>query len=272
MKSENVVSGARSLWRNRRLIWELARRDVVGRYRGSVMGLAWSFITPLLMLAAYTLVFGAIFKARWPERSLGDSKVEFALILFAGLIVHAVMADCLTRAPNLIVGNANYVKKVVFPLEVLPLVALGSAVFHAMISVLVLLAGSIFVQGYVPVTAIAFPVVMLPFLIGLAGVAWILASLGVFLRDVGQTVGVVVMLLMFMAPIFFPLAAVPAEFKPIVAVNPLTYFVEAGRDTLLWGVWPDPVDWLLALLTGIVIAMIGLWWFQKTRKGFADVL
>ncbi len=236
------------------------------------MGLAWSFFNPLLMLAAYTFVFGAIFQARWPERSLGHSKIEFALILFAGLIVHSVMAECLNRAPAVITSNANYVKKVVFPIEVLPVVALLSALFHAAVSTVVLVLAILIVTGNVPVTAIAFPLVLVPFVFGIAGAAWLLASLGVFLRDVGQTVGVTMMLLMFLAPIFFPLAAVPSEFKAVVMLNPLTYFVETSRDVLLWGEWPDPIAWLIAAAIGMLVALLGLWWFQKTRKGFADVL
>jgi lipopolysaccharide transport system permease protein len=268
----NPLRALVGVWRHRQLVVELTRRDVVGRYRGSVMGIAWSFINPLLMLAAYTFVFSAIFQARWPERSLGHSKVEFALILFAGLIVHSVMADCLNRAPMVITSNANYVKKVVFPIEVLPVVTLLSALFHAAVSTVVLVLALLLVIGSVPATAIVFPVVLLPFALGVAGFAWLLASLGVFLRDVGQSVGVVVMLLMFLAPIFFPLAAVPAEFKVVVMLNPLTWFVQASRDVLLWGQWPDPVAWLVAAAIGLLVALFGLWWFQKTRKGFADVL
>lgn len=268
----NPVRALVAIWHNRGLVMELTRRDVIGRYRGSVMGLAWSFLTPLAMLAAYTFVFGAIFQARWPERSLGHSQIEFALILFAGLIVHSIMADCLNRAHTLITGNANYVKKVVFPIEVLPVVALLSALFHAAVSTVVLLLAILVVTGSVPVTAMAFPLVLIPFVVGVAGVAWLLASLGVFLRDVGQTVGVVVMLLMFLAPIFFPLGSVPPQFKGVVLLNPLTWFVEAARDVLLWGTWPDPLAWLTAALVGSVVALSGLWWFQKTRKGFADVL
>lgn len=264
--------GVATLWRSRHLILQLVRRDVIGRYRGSIMGLAWSFFNPLLMLAAYTFVFGAIFQARWPDRTLGQSKVEFALILFAGLIVHSLMADCLNRAPTVITSNVNYVKKVIFPLEVLPVVTLLSAAFHAAVSTGVLLLAVLLVVGRVPMTAIAFPVVLLPYLIGLAGAAWLLASLGVFLRDVGQSVGVVVMLLLFLSPIFFPLTAVPPEFRLVVMFNPLTYFVEAARDSLLWGVWPEWRSWLVALVGGIATSVIGLWWFQKTRKGFADVL
>ncbi len=268
----NPLQTIGGLWAKRRLIFELTRRDVVGRYRGSVMGLAWSFLTPLLMLAAYTFVFGAIFQTRWPGSTLGQSRIEFALILFAGLIVHAIMADCLNRAPTLITGNANYVKKVVFPLEVLPVVALLSALFHAAVSTAVLILAILLVTGRVPLTAVAFPLVLLPYVAGVAGFAWLLASLGVFLRDVGQTVGVAVMLLMFLAPIFFPLALVPPQFKALVLLNPLTWFVEAARDVLLWGVWPDWLGWLIASAVGSLIGLAGLWWFQKTRKGFADVL
>ena len=250
----------------------MTRRDVIGRYRGSLLGVAWSFLNPLLMLGVYTFVFGAVFQSRWPERSIVHSKIEFVLILFAGIIIHSLMADCLTRAPTIILSHVNYVKKVVFPLEILPIVVLLSALFHAVISTLVLLAAILIIAGSVPITVITLPFVLIPYLAGIAGFAWFLASLGVFLRDTGQVVGVVTTLLMFIAPIFFPLTNVPSDFRILILMNPITWFVETARDVLLWGVWPDVVSLVTAGCIGISVAYLGLWWFQKTREGFSDVL
>ncbi len=177
-----------SLWRNRQLIAQMTRREVVGRYKGSVMGLAWSFLNPVFMLAVYTFVFSVVFKARWGVGG-DESKTQFAVVLFVGLIVHALFAEVLNRAPGLILSNVNYVKKVVYPLEVLPVIAIGAALFHSIVSLGVLLAAFAAFSGCLHRTAILTPLVLLPLVILTLGIAWMLASLSVFLRDVGQTIG-----------------------------------------------------------------------------------
>lgn len=259
-----------SLWRNRDLIKALVRREVVGRYRGSIMGMLWSFLNPLFMLGVYTFVFSVVFKARWNAGS--DSKTEFALVLFAGLIVFNLFADCFNRAPSLISSNVNYVKKVIFPLEILPWVVMGSALFHALVSLGVWLFFYILVFGIPPASALLLPVVIVPVILFTMGLAWLLASLGVFLRDVTQVVGIATTMLMFLSPIFYPISALPAKYKPILFLNPLTLAIEQVRNVLIWGNVPDLLAFAVYLGLSALLAFLGFAWFQKTRKGFADVL
>ena len=261
---------AASLWRNRSLIKALAQREVVGRYRGSVMGILWSFFNPVFMLLVYTFVFSVIFKARWSGGS--DSKTEFALILFAGLIVFNLFAECFNRAPGLILANVNYVKKVVFPLEILPWVALGSALFHALISLGVWLIAYLILFGVPHITVLLFPLVILPLLLLIMGLTWALASLGVYLRDVSQFIGILSTVLMFLSPIFYPASALPEAYRHLLLLNPLTPVIEQARDVLFWGKVPDMTILSIYLLMTAFIAWLGFAWFQKTRKGFADVL
>lgn len=261
---------AASLWRNRSLASALIKREVVGRYRGSFMGILWSFFNPVFMLLVYTFVFSVIFKARWSGGS--DSKTEFALILFAGLIVFNLFAECFNRAPGLILSNVNYVKKVVFPLEILPLVALGSALFHTLISLGVWLIAYLILFGVPHITVLLLPLVILPFLLFVMGLTWGLASLGVYLRDVSQFVGVITTVLMFLSPLFFPSSALPEEYRYLLLLNPLTPAIEQARDVLFWGKVPDLFMLSVYLLISALIAWLGFAWFQKTRKGFADVL
>lgn len=261
---------AASLWRNRGLIGALVQREVVGRYRGSVMGILWSFFNPLFMLIVYTFVFSVVFKARWNTGS--DSKTEFALVLFAGLIVFNLFAECFTRAPSLILSNVNYVKKVVFPLEVLPWVALGSALFHASVSLAVWLLAYLFLFGIPHITVLLLPLVILPLMLLIMGLTWGLASLGVYLRDVSQFVGSITTVLMFLSPIFFPASALPEKYRHLFLLNPLTPAIEQVRDVLYWGKVPSVTGLLIYLLVATLVAWVGFAWFQKTRKGFADVL
>jgi lipopolysaccharide transport system permease protein len=260
-----------SLWRNRRLISQMTRRDVMGRYRGSVMGLAWSFFNPVLMLIVYTFVFSVVFKARW---SVGgeESKAGFAIVLFVGMIVHGIFAECVNRAPGLILSNVNYVKKVVFPLEILPWVALGSALFYGLVSVIVLMLAQLVVNQSFPWTSVLFPLVFLPLIFASMGFSWFLAALGVFVRDTGQVTGIFTTVLLFLSPVFYPVSALPEEYRGLLQLNPLTLIIEESRKVLVFGSLPDWPSLGVALLAGLAIAAAGFWWFQKTRKGFADVL
>jgi len=259
-----------SLWRNADLLKVLVKREVLGRYRGSVIGILWSFFNPLLMLAVYTFVFGVVLKARWNVES--NSHTEFALVLFAGLIVFNFFAECVTRSPQLILSNVNYVKKVVFPLEILPCVALGSAAFHALVSWSVWIAAYVVLFGVPHLTVLLLPLVMLPLVLFILGVTWWLASLGVYLRDVSQIVGILVMVLMFLSPIFYPISALPEGFRRFVILNPLTTVVEQTRDVMYWGRFPDWAMFGVAFAVGMITAWLGFVWFQRTRKGFADVV
>jgi lipopolysaccharide transport system permease protein len=259
-----------SFWRNRQLILQLAKREVISRYRGSFMGLAWSFFNPILMLTVYTFVFSVIFKSHWA--GVEGSKASFAVILFAGLIVHGMFAECASRAPSLILQNTNYVKRVVFPLEVLPWVAMSSAVFHAFVSLIVLLIVQVFLNHTMPLTAVFFPVVLLPLLLVTMGVAWFLSAIGVYLRDIGQIIGLLTTVLMFLSPVLYPLSSLPLKYQFWARLNPLTYTLEEGRSALIFGNVPSWPGWGKHMIASVVIAWIGFWWFQRSRKGFADVL
>jgi len=264
-----VEMGA-SLWRNRTLAKALVQREVVGRYRGSIMGILWSFFNPVLMLVIYTFVFSVVFKARWHAGS--DSRTEFALVLFAGLIMFNLFAECFNRAPSLILSNANYVKKVVFPLEILPWVTLGSALFHTLISLGVWLLAYLILFGVPHATVLLWPLVMLPLMLFIMGLSWALAALGVFLRDVSQVIGVLTTVLMFLSPIFYSGESLPPQYRQFLQFNPLTPAIEQARDVLFWGRVPDMAGYLFYLLGSALVAWLGFAWFQKTRKGFADVL
>ncbi len=259
-----------SLWRNRYLIKKSIQREVVGRYRGSTLGILWSFFHPLFMLAVYTFVFSVVFKARWQAGS--DSKTEFALILFAGLMVFNLFADCINRAPSLILFSVNYVKKVVYPLEILPLVSLGGAVFHFAISLSVWLMAYLILFGLPPLTIVFLPFILLPLLLFTAGLSWWLASLGVYLRDVSQIIQLVTTALLFLSPIFYASASLPDRFRFLMQFNPLTPIIEQARGAMIWNQLPDPATMAACYLIGILVACLGFAWFQKTRKGFADVL
>ncbi len=259
-----------SLWRNRSLIAASVKREVLGRYRGSLVGILWAFFNPLFMLAVFTFVFSVVFQARWGGGT--GSKTEFALVLFAGLMAFTLFAECINRAPSLILSNVNYVKKVVFPLEILPVVTMLSAMFHMLISLGVwFLAYGLFF-GVPHPTALMLPIIVTPFLMFIMGLSWALASLGVYLRDVSQIIGVITSVLMFLSPIFYPISALPENYQYLLYLNPLTPVVEMTRDVLYWGKIPDFFVLSIYWLATAVIAWLGFAWFQKTRKGFADVL
>ena len=260
-----------SLWRNRSLIKALVKRDVVGRYRGSILGLAWSFFNPILMLIIYTIVFSGVFKARW-DPSVHAGNTDFAIILFVGLIVHGLFAECINRAPSLIVSNANYVKKVIFPLEILPWVAFGSALFHTLISFGVLLLAKLILNHHVPLTALLFPLVLLPLILGTIGLTWALAALGVYLRDIAQMTTMFTTIMLFLSAVFFPISAMPEKYQFWLQINPLAIIIQEARKVLVIDQPPDFFILTLLLFIGAGIAWAGFACFQSTRKGFADVL
>lgn len=260
----------RSLWQHRQLITQMTKREVVGRYRGSIMGIAWSLFNPILMLVVYTFVFSVVFKARWGGGD--ESQTSFAIVLFVGMIVYGLFAEIANRAPSLILSNVNYVKKVVFPLEILPIVSLASALFHSVISIGVLLVAILFINGGLVWTVLLFPLVIIPLLFATLGVAWFLASLGVYVRDVGQTIGIFTTVLMFLSPVFYPISTLPEKFQGWMMLNPLTFVIEQSRAVMIFGKQPDWIGLVIYACTSLVVMWTGYWWFQKTRKGFADVL
>ncbi|MFW0758502.1 ABC transporter permease [Pseudomonas sp. H11T01] len=268
--SASPIEMVASLWRNRALIIALTKREILGRYRGSSLGILWSFFNPLLMLAVYTFVFSVVFNARWSSGS--ESKTEFALALFAGLTVFGLFSECVGRAPGLILSNVNYVKKVVFPLEILPWVSMGAALFHAFISLVVWLIFYGIFFGVPHLSVLLLPFVILPLLFFSMGISWVFSSLGVYLRDISQIIGVAITMLMFLSGIFYSVSSLPVEYQELLKINPLVPIIEQARDVLIWGKKPDYLLLFSYLGGSLVSAWLGFVWFQKTRKGFADVL
>ena len=223
------------------------------------------------MLAVYTFVFSVVFKARW---GLGEneSRTDFAIMLFAGMIVFGLFSEILNRSPLLVTANANYVKKVVFPLEILPWVAFGSSLFHSMISLIVLLLAQLVINFNIPWTIIFFPFVMLPLIFFSMGFSWFLSALGVYVRDIGQITGLLTTLLMFVSAVFFPVSSLPEQYQIWLKLNPLVLIITESRKSLILGEMPDWTSMLVALAASFVVAFAGFWWFQKVRKGFADVI
>lgn len=258
------------LWRHGKLVYELTKRDIAGRYRGSLAGSLWAFFTPLLMLAIYSFVFGYIFKSKWTAAESGN--VSFPIVLFVGLIFANFFSECLNRAPSLITANPNYVKKVVFPLEVLPWVALGTALFHAAISIFVLLLVMVSTGTALSPTALLMPLTFLIFIPVVAGLSWFLAAMGVYFRDLQQIMAVLTTALVFLAPIFYPSTMLPEKMRWILTINPLTYVVEVARDLMLWGRLPSLTGLLAYLAVSLLVAWVGWMCFQLTRRGFADVI
>jgi lipopolysaccharide transport system permease protein len=264
------VRMVRDLAANRGLIGQFAWRDAVLRYKGSYLGIVWSFIVPLMMLAVYTLVFGVIFKNRWG----GDqgTGADFILNLFCGLIMFNVFAECVQRASDLILANPNYVKRVIFPLQILPAAALGSSLINAAFGLAILLPATIFVQHRVSPTLWMFPLTLLPLCALTLGFGWALASLGVFVRDLTQPVMIATQALFFLSGIFFPLSAVPPYLRKVMLLNPLTTILDTARRTLLWGMPPMWSWWLPVTAGSLVVMLLGYYAFMHSKKAFADVM
>lgn len=260
-----------TLWTHRTVIRQLTARAVAARFRGAVLGLVWSLIIPLVMLIVYTFVFSVVFQARWGA-SIGSSKVEFAITLFCGLLLFNLFSECVSGATAAVTSNVSYVKKVVFPLEVLPVVTLGTAMVNTLISfALLVVAMSLFMQ--LPTATIAyFPLVVLPLIMLSLGLAWFVSALNVYLRDTGHVTTVILQVLVFLTPLFYSISMVPEKFQFVMRLNPLTIIVENARQTVLWG---HPPNWFwlgVVTLLSWAVMQLGYVWFMKTKRGFADVL
>jgi lipopolysaccharide transport system permease protein len=269
----NPITIVRSLYQNRELIWNLTKREINSTYRGSFLGALWTIIIPLMMMLIYTFVFSVILQATWDTGSSQPTpRAEFALILYSGLTAFNVFASVINRAPGLVLSVPNYVKKVVFPLEILPIVILGSAMFTCMINVILILIGSLFVYGRISPTFWLLPLVLIPFILLSLGLGWFLSSMGVYVRDIGQATSVVVQILFFMTPIVYPISMVPPNLRFLIALNPLTPIVEGFRRVLLWGEMLDWKIWTLLTLFSFILFILGSAWFYATKRGFADVM
>ncbi len=252
------------------LIRQLTKREITSRYRGSLLGVLWALLHPMLMLTVYTIVFRGAFGMRWGLE--GESAFDFSLLLFSGLILHALFSECVHRAPYLIVNHSNYVKKVVFPLEVLAWTSLGAALFHAGMSALVLILFYGLLHQALHWTMLFLPLLLLPLTLLTVGISWFLASAGVFVRDIGQASGPLTTVMLFLSPIFYPVSAFPESYRTLLYANPLTFLITQAQDVLIWGKAPSWVGIGAYCLCSYLVAWLGLLWFQKTRKAFADVL
>jgi lipopolysaccharide transport system permease protein len=262
----------RQIWSHRDLIAQMTLREVGQRYRGTFLGIIWSFLMPLLMLMVYTVVFSVILPSRWPNSADSGSLAGFSLTLFAGLIPFTVFSEVTMRAPVLVLNVPNYVKRVVFPLEILPVVALSSALINSLIAIVVLLLGSLIFRGSICPLIVLLPLMYVPLILLCLGLAWFLASLGVYIRDVGHLIGFILQMLFFISPVFYPVTSVPKWLQPVMHLNPLTAILEGfryallGMDGMPWAVWSQ---WAAG---AALLAILGYVFFMKTKSGFADVL
>ena len=270
-KTAITLAGPFDAWlHHRSLTLEMTKRDVLGRYREASFGLLWSLISPFLMLLIYTLAFGYIMKSRWPGTT--GNIADYSMLLFIGLIVHGFFAECMNRAPSLIVGNPNLVKRIVFPLQVLPWMAVLSALFHAFANSLVFTLLNLAMRGEIAPTLPLLPLVLLPLAVAALGVGWLLSSLSVFLRDIGQMTGVLATAMLFLSSAIVPVDALPAKYQLVFRLNPLTFIIDQAREVAFWGRMPDWYGLGLYLAGALLFAYAGYAVFQKLRPGFADVL
>ncbi|KIL38718.1 hypothetical protein SD70_24630 [Gordoniibacillus kamchatkensis] len=258
-----------NLWNHRSLIKQFTVRDVSLRYKGSLLGIVWSFITPLLMLIIYTYVYSEIFKAKWNVGN--ESKLDFALIIFCGIATYNLFGETISRAPHLIIGHSNYVKKVVFPLEILPISILFSSFINFLISFCILFLG-IILFSHLHLASFLFLIILFPYLLMISGLSLFLSALGVYLRDIGQLIGVIVQALMLLSPIFYPKSVIPQSFQFLYNLNPISYVIEEMRNITIFGFSPNWGELLMQSLFGLIIFILGHYFFERSRKGFADVL
>ena len=268
--SVSLLGFLRSIWAHRELILRLAWREVTQRFQGSTLGVAWMLLTPLLTAAVFTFVFSAVFQTRWGGTQTGP--FDFAILLLVGMAVHGIFAEAVGRAPLLIVGQSSYVTKVVFPIEVLPVVAVLASLVNAVITIAIVVVGQLLLNGVLHWTAILWPLVIAPYLIFITALVLFFAACGVFLRDLSQIVTLLVTCTLFLTPIFYPLDAVPGAFRMLMRLNPLTSIVEQSRTVIVFGGMPDFVSLGLYTLCALITLGLAFWLFQRLRPGFADVL
>lgn len=254
------------------MAFQLVKREVEGRFKGSWLGFAWSMLNPLILLGVYTFVFGYVFRARWGAGEDAYSSGQYAVVLYSGLILHGFLGECLNRAPACVLGNPNFVKKIVFPLDILAWVHHGAAWFHFGMSVIILAMFQLVFFGRVPYTYCLLPLVLIPIAFYAQGLLWLISAVTVYFRDLAQLTGLLVTCLLFASPVLYPLESVPEKFRSFLYLNPLTSSLEMFRSVVLWGRWPDPAEWGLQCLIGFAVLWLGYFVFQRSRNGFSDVL
>lgn len=257
---------------HRTLVKQLLVREINSRYRGSILGVIWSLITPILMLCIYTFVFKYIFNARWSVTSDDGSVLNFAMVLFLGLLIHGMIADILSRSPGMILENVNFVKKVIFPLETLAWVVLLSTLFNFVIGFCLLL-GFVYIElHYIPLTTLLVPVILIPYMFMLLGISWLLAAFGVYVRDIQQLSGTLATLLLFLSPVFYSITILPETMQRLILFNPIAVIVEAFRSVVIYGQPPDYTMLSIYTIISFVVAFLGFSLFKRMSRGFADVV
>ena len=265
------LSFIRSISSNRELIARLTEREIYGRYRGSILGVGWSLLQPLALLGVYTLVFSQIFRSRWGSLE-GTGPLGFAINLFAGLIVFNLFSESISKAPYLVTKNPNYVKKVVFPLEALGVVTVGNSIFHSASRLIILMIFELIAFHKIPLSILWLPIVWIPLILGTLACTWLLSAAGVFLRDIGQLIGVAISMMMFLSPIFYPVSALPEKFQPLLLLNPIAAVIQQTRKVIVLGQAPSLHYVLIGTLATIITCEASYRIFNKSKHAFADVI
>jgi len=263
------VLPARSLWSNRKLMGSMVRRDILSRYRGSFGGTLWTFLNPLLLMATYFFVFGVVLRTRF---GTDTSRTGFVLYFLAGMLPWLAFSEAVGRAPYVILEYRTFVKKVVFPLETLPINLVISGAVTEAIGLVIFMIGLLAARGTIPASVLWLPLLLIPQILFTAGLAWILAATGVYVRDLGQVTGYVLTLWFFLTPICYPESSLPAEAIPILRFNPLFVLVRAYRAVFLENQAPSMRGMMGLWIVGLAVAVIGYAWFHRLRKSFADVI
>ncbi|AWN75765.1 ABC transporter permease [Legionella anisa] len=257
------------LWRHHDLIFQLIKRDILMRYRGSFAGILWLILAPLLMLGLYTLVFSVFMHIQWPGVT---NNLMYSLLIYVGLIILNFFSECMNRSPIMIISNANFVKKVVFPVEVFPWVIVGTTLFHAMVNTLILVVFSFFLLGKINITILLLPFLFVPLILFTLGLSWFLCSAGVYIRDIAHMMAFLLQIVMYLSPVFYSISMLPEMFQKILLLNPLTFIIEQARSLVIFGTFPQWTTLSIFFVISICVAYIGFLGFQKTKDGFADVL
>jgi homopolymeric O-antigen transport system permease protein len=272
----SAQTARRAVWRplwelpgRSELIISLARRELVARYKGSVLGILWALLTPVVMITIFTFIFAEIFGARF---GVSSSPWDYALYLFCGLLPWTMFQETVQQSATVIVSHANLVKRVVFPLETLPLALTLTSLINQLFGTLALLIAIVVIRHELHASLLWLPVLLIPQLILTMGAAWLTASLGVFLRDTAQGIALLMMAWMFLTPIIYPESAVPERYRPFINANPFTSLVRSYRRILLEGTAPDWPSLAYFSAWSLVLFCFGYWWFARSRRNFADVI
>lgn len=260
----------KTIYKNAYLFRQLIKKDIEDKYKGSILGMLWSFLVPILMLIIYTFVFSEVFQAKWDIDT--SNKYQFALVLFCGLSAFNLMSEVMNRATTLIASHVNYVKKVIFPLELLPVVITFSALFNCLISFVILIVVNWGLNGEISSTLYQFIFALIPLIMLAIGLGLLISAMSVYLKDIGNAISVIVTILMYLSPVFFPLSSVPDDFKGMCEVNPMTYIIENFRRVTLYNENLDWKFWGISFVMALVVYFIGNVVFMRAKEGFADVL